>query len=36
MSKQYDQAYFQHWYRRSDIGVILPAVIGAILGFSLH
>lgn len=20
MSKQYDQAYFQHWYRRSDIG----------------
>ena len=20
MTKQYDQAYFQHWYRRSDIG----------------
>lgn len=20
MTKQYDEAYFQHWYRRSDIG----------------
>ena len=20
MTKQYDEAYFQHWYRRADIG----------------
>jgi len=32
----YGRYQYGYYDRRSDIGVILPAVIGAILGFSLH